>query len=354
VNPETQRGPLRKIADMLSRALEVRLAREDDRSIRVVASDDSLDSYGTILEQTWNLERFRKSPVVFYDHNSWDFPIGYAEDVEVVDGRLEATIRFVDDKANPKAEQVWQLVRQKALRAVSVGFWPRNARLEMRDGEEVVVLSDNELFEISVTPLPSNPNAVASMRARAVGRADERKPSGGVPGNEVVMSKEVNKALGLPETATEADAVAAINELRACAAVSERSNPREALGVLEGYRAASQRVATLETELAALRDADDKRERSALIERGKRKLTPAMLEKVVPTWSTEQLRGFLETAPDVVPLGEQAREPAPPAVADIGARKFEEMAPIERSRLHNDNPDLYRALRADAEKRGAL
>jgi hypothetical protein len=40
-------------------------------------------------------------------------------------------------------------------------------RLEVRDGEDVWVLSKNELLEISVVPIPSNPEALAKMKAKA-------------------------------------------------------------------------------------------------------------------------------------------------------------------------------------------
>ncbi len=52
---------------------------------------------------------------------------------------------------------------------------------------------------------------------------------------------------------------------------------------------------------------------------------------------------------------EAAKEsPKEAAGAEVGAKRFEEMSPMERAALHQSNPEAYRALRADAEKRGAL
>jgi HK97 family phage prohead protease len=143
--------------------LEVKTINESGRSIDCIASTETVDSYGDIVEQVWNLQRYLANPVVLFAHNSRELPIGHAENVRVESGALRARIIFATADANPKAEQVWQSVRQKTLRGVSVGFYPNAVREEKRDGRSVLVLSDNELHEISVVPVPANPDAV--MRA---------------------------------------------------------------------------------------------------------------------------------------------------------------------------------------------
>jgi HK97 family phage prohead protease len=144
---------------------------EEARSIRVIASTTAIDSYDEMVEQKWKLERYSRNPVVLYHHNATGgllggsaietLPIGRASKVGVVDGQLEATLHFVTAEANPLAEMVWQGVRQGSLSAVSVGFRPHTVSTEKRGDSELYVLSDNELFEISVVPLPANPEAVA-------------------------------------------------------------------------------------------------------------------------------------------------------------------------------------------------
>lgn len=148
--------------------LHIRGLREESREADFVASTDTIDSWDEIVEQKWRLDRYLKNPVALYAHNSRDLPIGQATRVEMVDGNLECTIKFVTEEANPLAQKVWLLLKQKALRAVSVGFWPNEYRWEMREGREVLVLSDNELREISVVPVPANPDALAKMKAKAM------------------------------------------------------------------------------------------------------------------------------------------------------------------------------------------
>jgi hypothetical protein len=180
----------------------------ENRTVTVIASSAALDSYDDYIDQaSWNLSRYVKNPVVLYGHNRVGFlgpmsakdtlPIGYSSNVAVWNGNLEATLHFVNEKANPMAEMVWQGFVQKSIRAVSVGFRPRNVDVEKRDGIEVYRLSDCELYEISVCPIPANPDAVAKSAARdhtrlralakSVSRDTDNEPS---PKIEVTMPAE--------------------------------------------------------------------------------------------------------------------------------------------------------------------
>lgn len=168
----------RESSDMLRRTFgfETRTATLDEksRSIEVVASTAAIDSYDEIVEQDWQLERYRANPVVLYAHNAVGLcgpaedtlPIGHASDVRLDSGRLVARLHFVDAKASPMAERVWEGIKQGSLRAVSVGFRPHASIEEERDGKKIVHLRQNELYEISVCPIPANPEAVARSAER--------------------------------------------------------------------------------------------------------------------------------------------------------------------------------------------
>ncbi len=157
-----------------SDALHVRAVRSDTREVDFVASTDTIDSYDEVVDQaSWDLRRFEKNPVILYQHDRYSLPIGQATRCEVKDGQLECTIKFATAEANPQAEQVWQLVQEKVLRAVSVGFRPMNGKYELRDGRDVYVLYDNELREISVVTVPANEDCLASMKADALEKCDD-------------------------------------------------------------------------------------------------------------------------------------------------------------------------------------
>jgi len=143
------------------------------RTVDFVASTDIVDSHGEIVDQnSWRLDDYLKNPVVLFAHNSRELPIGRCIDLSVRNGgrgqQLECRIEFASEEMNPKAEQVFRMVQEKFLRAVSVGFVPKSYRWEMRDGEEIWVWADCILKEISVTPVPANPETLAKMKSKAL------------------------------------------------------------------------------------------------------------------------------------------------------------------------------------------
>jgi len=167
--------------DMCLREFHVRAMSDEGgkRSIRVVASTPAVDSYDEIVEQSWILERFNRNPVILWAHQSRELPLGYATDVGMNGGNLEMTINFVDEKANPKAPLVFESYKQGSMKAVSVGFYPRDIRHEMRDGKDVYVLANNELIECSCTPIGANPEALAKAhaRVRSLARRSNESPA---------------------------------------------------------------------------------------------------------------------------------------------------------------------------------
>ncbi len=161
--------------------LEIRVPQDEgSRSFDFVFSSAAIDSYDEIVEQDWVLARYQRNPVVLWNHNlaargflsggpaEAALPIGKGRNVRVEDGQLRGTIDLVSAKASPIVEYVYNGLREGSLRATSVGFQPGDVRLEKRDGRGIYVLSQNELHEISIVPVPANPDAV--MRAA---RAEE-------------------------------------------------------------------------------------------------------------------------------------------------------------------------------------
>lgn len=147
----------------------MRSAPQPSQSVsrRVVASTNSIDRNGRRVAQNWQLANFQANPVLLFGHDADRLPIGTAQ-VEVVGegdaAQLEATLEF--DQADPFAARVAGAWDRGLLRAVSVGWFPADPS-EVRD-----VFDDqtgaflfteyprNELAELSVVPIPANPDAV--------------------------------------------------------------------------------------------------------------------------------------------------------------------------------------------------
>ncbi len=249
---------------LITRAFEVKAFNEEKRTVDFVASTGVVDAHDEVVDQgTWHLDDYLKNPVVLFAHQSRELPIGQSIDVGILDGKLQARILFATGEMNPKAEQVFQLVKAKFLRAVSVGFIPKSYRYEMREGVEVWVWADCILKEISVTPVPANPEALAKMKSLALevraGRSDaprERSapanpptPSGGGPTTpteekkETVMTEAEIKAL----QAAHEKSLLAIAELK----LEAKTVSVERDAVTAKLTAVEAQVKTLTTENAA-------------------------------------------------------------------------------------------------------
>lgn len=141
----------------------------------MIASTPSEDAYNEILEQKWDLKRFAANPVFLFMHDHDDV-IGHAENVRVEDGVLKARLVFATEEVCELAEKVWRKVKAKLLRGISVGFKTRSYRWESINERDVLVLSDNELFEISIVSIPANPDTLIEQRKKSFGIARPAAP----------------------------------------------------------------------------------------------------------------------------------------------------------------------------------
>lgn len=235
-----------------SHGLHVRALRAEAREADFVASTDAVDSYEEVVEQSWRLDRFKSNPVVLFGHRSRELPIGIATRCEIVNGQLECTLRFVTEDKNPLAEQVWKMVRDGELRAVSVGFVPNTVRVEKRDGRDTYVLADNELHEISVVPIPANPEALSKMKAKAIAAAVKNVTTDAALAAKEPRMSEHEKALAA-EREAHATTEKQLEEARVTLAAVEKQNSalvteRDAAVA----RAEKAEAGLIEAEVAAL------------------------------------------------------------------------------------------------------
>lgn len=343
-----QAQPLERVAQLA----HVRAIKEESRSIDVIASTGTVDSYNERIDQTsWQLDRYLANPVVLYAHDSDELPIGTASNVGVVDGKLQATITFVTADLNPQAEQVFQLMKAKVLRAVSVGFRCHSYRWEVEQDREFLTLADCELLEISVVPVPANPEALA----RRMKTAGPRKSA--APHGEKRM-ESILKALGLSDSASEAEALEAVAKLQKDTArligISEAKSADEAEAEFRLWKLSHGRVAELEAAESKRKASAEAEERATLLQKAFAlgRLTEqdrSDPESWVHTLSLQGLRRFAETAKQIVPAGQEHKEPArevPASVSGLVAKGWSQLTADEKHLLHTEYPQLAAAAKA--------
>lgn len=143
---------------------DVRADESEDGLITATISDVTVDRMGDVVEQDgWQLDNFRKNPVVLWGHDYSIPPIGRCVDIRVVGGKLKATTKFAD---TPLARDVYMLYRGGFMASFSVGFKPYEYKpIKNADGDVTGLrFIKNELLEYSAVSVPANPNANVTMR----------------------------------------------------------------------------------------------------------------------------------------------------------------------------------------------
>lgn len=141
--------------------------RGEGTETEFVISTSKVDRHGTVISGTgWDLSNFRANPIMAFQHNTSstdpDDIIG-TWDIRVEGGQLIGKPIYEPEELNPKADKIRRKVEHGTLRAVSVGFIPREWHWgDEKKGEsrDVLYLDKNELLEVSIVAVPSNPDAL--------------------------------------------------------------------------------------------------------------------------------------------------------------------------------------------------
>jgi HK97 family phage prohead protease len=135
-----------------------------DRTFTFTISTETVDrDHDVISLAGWQLDNYKKNPVVLWAHNYRGFPIATCTSIGIQNGALVATARFHD---HPEASIAHDLVEDGGLRATSVGF--RVLKYAFNEDRRGYDIMEQELLEFSIVPVPANPEAVMSL-AKAFG-----------------------------------------------------------------------------------------------------------------------------------------------------------------------------------------
>ncbi len=141
----------------------------DGRRIRYTISTGSEDREGDMISVGgWDLEAFRRNPVVLWGHRAGDLPIARCVELGVTDNALWAVAEFVPadmPEVGERAEAVLRMSRTGFLAATSVGFRPleyeiAKERMDDDDWWPPLNFLRQELLEFSVVSIPANAEAL--------------------------------------------------------------------------------------------------------------------------------------------------------------------------------------------------
>jgi len=136
----------------------------DEFDVEFVCSTDVVDrSDEVIVQEGWMLEAFKSNPVFLAAHmhrldSGHSSVIGSFADVGVKDGQLVGRVKFADTELGREYKELY---RGGHMRAVSVGFIPKEGGNKTVAGKKIYHHTKAELIEVSAVPVPCNQEALA-------------------------------------------------------------------------------------------------------------------------------------------------------------------------------------------------
>ena len=140
---------------------------DEERIIEFTNSTPTQDRYHDTIDQNgWQLENFRKNPVVLWAHDYGQPPVAKSVNVWVEEGKLKSRDQFTPRDLYPFGFMVYELYKNGFLNAKSVGFQPITYAFNNEtDGVEYYT---QELLEHSCVPVPANPEALVSAKSMGI------------------------------------------------------------------------------------------------------------------------------------------------------------------------------------------
>lgn len=144
------------LADQIKEARFTEFSVENfEGKMAFVATDETVDREGEILSiEGWDLENFKRNPVMLWAHNPYEPPIGKWTNIRMrtVNGKKKLMMEPDFHKKSDLSRLISDLVENGyPPQTVSVGFRPKE-----RQGNRYV---KQELLETSFVNVPANPEA---------------------------------------------------------------------------------------------------------------------------------------------------------------------------------------------------
>lgn len=142
---------------------------EEKRTAEFVISTEAPDTYDTVFLSTgWDLNRYKKNPVVTFQHRDTDpnpdMVIGTSEVYIDEEKRLIGKVTFESAEDNPLAEKIYRKVKNGILRGASIWASVKEGRWGEEDAGEnpdMLYFTRHELNAWSIVTVQSNPDALA-------------------------------------------------------------------------------------------------------------------------------------------------------------------------------------------------
>jgi HK97 family phage prohead protease/HK97 family phage major capsid protein len=136
-----------------------------DGGMEFVLSDETPDRMDdVIMSDGWDMKNFKNNPIALFNHKS-DFPIGKWKNLRVENKQLKGVLELAPFGTSERIDELRKLIDAGILRAVSVGFSPKEYKQREDSKSGGYVFTKHELVETSLVSIPANPNALAVAKS---------------------------------------------------------------------------------------------------------------------------------------------------------------------------------------------
>lgn len=303
--------------------------------------DESVNSYGfRMLTNGVLLDEFKKNPVMFYNHDDREMPIGRWENVRVEGEKILAEANF--DLGDTRAKEIARKVEAGYINACSVGAWvlesSRDPSLYL-EGQDAPTVTRWSLREVSICNIPANHNALVLYDAsgKRVGEQDiptileltDRKTTN--IQNKETMNEEMKLLLNLSENATLEDALGVIraNQKTITTLTAEVESLRK-----EKQEAAAKELQDKKSRFEALLDGAIKD--GALLESQKESM------KTLFAANPDNTLKVLEAMPKRRSISAQLTDRKQNKTTDLADKSWDDLDRMDKlAELQASDPELY-------------
>ena len=171
-----------------------------------VLSDESVNTYGFwILTAGIDLSAVQKNCPLFYEHRTYELPLGHVENIRLNGNQVLGDI--IIDGGNEEELEYIRKIENGDIKGCSFGIdpitWSEEPDL-IKQGQTRATLSKCKPFEVSLSPLPSNQNALALRNGNDLISLSAATQYEFIPDLKTQNNmKKIAVLLGMAETATE-------------------------------------------------------------------------------------------------------------------------------------------------------
>lgn len=183
-----------------------------------IVSTEDVNTYGFWVSTSGiDLSNAQNNCPAFYNHNTWEIPLGHWDNIRISGTKLLADI--VIEGATEREKEYIRKIENGDIKGASIGLDPLtwdNTATHIKTGQSKETLLKSSLFEISLTPLPGNQSALALKHNGSLIKLTADNAHNLIPQlqKKVINMEAIALKLGLNKTATENEIITEIGNLQ--------------------------------------------------------------------------------------------------------------------------------------------